>query len=417
MRFATLGADPEIDALAHDLVQAGGRWLAACGDRQRLPSADARTESVDSWEDLLKFPSLELVIVAGRGEADDETLRKLVQGDVRLLMMHPVCTAIVAIELEMIRDDVGVRIDTLCPLAETEAFRRLQRILAGQESVAGLGAIEQVVVERRLPQRDDDTVLWALREDSELLRRLSGRMRHVNAMGEAGKGAGFTNLSVNMTSQANDVVHRWSVTPGESAVRISLIGAGGEAVLEANPMMARLEASDIHVENSLVEQREATVERLLHNDAPDPDWTDVRHALEIAEAAERSAVKGKTIELFEEAYTEEASFKGLMAIGGCGLLLLTFLVFLIWSAVEGVRLPAERNAYERMRAAAEISPDEAPQQIESRYPLLLRLWPVYPFAIFLLLQLLRLVFTKPPDSPDVAGPAPPTDPTPNRPDD
>ena len=389
MRFATVGDNPELHEVASTLVEGGGFWLAAVSERPLSAPTTPRTEHVEVWEDLLKFPNLELVVVAA-AEPDEELLRKLVQAGVALLMIHPVCTAIVAIELEMIRDDVRTVIATYDPFSEHPLFDRLLETVADSQT---LGEIQQVVMRRQQPKRDDPAVLQSLRRDCEALRRLSGRMRHVNAMGEAGKGVGFHNLSVNMTSQ-NDIVHRWSVAPGEDEVSLTVIGEQGEASLRMDRTSVELRLPDETISEDLAEGREKTLSRLVQSPAPQPDWAEIRHALEIAEAAERSAVKGKTIELFNETYTEESSFKGLMAIGGCGLLLFTFLFMIVWSAVEGVRLPAERNRYERERAMAEVSPDERPAEVTSSWPLALRLWPAYPFAIFLLLQFLRLVFPK-----------------------
>ena len=80
-----------------------------------------------------------------------------------------------------------------------------------------------------------------------------------------------------------------------------------------------------------------------------------------------------------------------MAVGGCGLLLLTLVILIIGSVVEGLQLPRRRPVPEAAENAVEESYTETPAA-EPGYPLWLRLWPVYPFALFLLLQLLRLVY-------------------------
>jgi hypothetical protein len=72
---------------------------------------------------------------------------------------------------------------------------------------------------------------------------------------------------------------------------------------------------------------------------------------------------------FNEEHTEEESFKGVMAMGGCLLLVMALGVLFIAVVVEGLRLPIRT------------------------WPLW-RLWPFYllvPIVAFLLLQLLQLV--------------------------
>ena len=49
--------------------------------------------------------------------------------------------------------------------------------------------------------------------------------------------------------------------------------------------------------------------------------------------------RGRTIELFAEEHTEEESFKGIMAMGGCLLLVMALGVLVVAVIVEGLRLP------------------------------------------------------------------------------
>src|SRR6185503_18285975 len=53
----------------------------------------------------------------------------------------------------------------------------------------------------------------------------------------------------------------------------------------------------------------------------DPNsWLAACRDQEAAEAVDRSLARGRTIELFNEEHTEEEAFKGVMAMGGCLLL-------------------------------------------------------------------------------------------------
>src|SRR5207244_3847596 len=71
--------------------------------------------------------------------------------------------------------------------------------------------------------------------------------------------------------------------------------------------------------------------RLLHASTADEfydekTWLAACRDQEAAEAVDRSLMRGRTIELFNEEHTEEASFKGVMAMGGCLVLLVAICV-------------------------------------------------------------------------------------------
>jgi hypothetical protein len=65
-------------------------------------------------------------------------------------------------------------------------------------------------------------------------------------------------------------------------------------------------------------------------------WREVLHAAEIVEAAGRSLERRRTIELHHEPLSERAIFKSQMAALGCGVLMLTFLLSLIFLGVASV---------------------------------------------------------------------------------
>jgi hypothetical protein len=109
----------------------------------------------------------------------------------------------------------------------------------------------------------------------------------------------------------------------------------------------------------------------------DGAWLAACRDREVAEAIDRSLARGRTIELFNEEHTEEDSFKGIMAMGGCLLLVGALGVVFVATIVEGLRLPLRDWA-------------------------VWRYWPIYllvPIAAFLMLQLLMLVVKK--ETPDL----------------
>jgi hypothetical protein len=118
-------------------------------------------------------------------------------------------------------------------------------------------------------------------------------------------------------------------------------------------------------------------------------WVDAARDIELSETIARSLEKGRTIELYYEDYTEQGTFKGLMASIGCGLLILGCLVPAVVGIADQVGLP-----------------------YVNRWPYVL----AGGLGVFLLLQLLMLVFRGNESTPDSSGgpsvAQPPNSPTP-----
>jgi hypothetical protein len=143
----------------------------------------------------------------------------------------------------------------------------------------------------------------------------------------------------------------------------------------------------------------ATLPERLAEAERDESWLHWCHDLEIAETVPISLRRRRTIDILDEKRTEEGAFKGIMSMGGCGLLLATLLLLLMGSVIEGFRLPSKRRDYELQNT----TPDAAASSAADR-PFWIRLWPVYPFLAFLLLQLFKLAIL-PPRNPATESPA------------
>ena len=378
MKFALLGADNDALDLAraaaaspgHDLVWTHDLGPAALEARSLAPGA----RYGEDWEALLTGSVADVVIVA-RGEADprSEQLRKLVQAGVPLLLCHPAHDSMLLYyELDMIRRESRCVMLPYAPEARHPAIERLAAEIgdAGPPSAE----IEQLVFERRMADRRKSAVLRQFARDVLLIRRLCGELNKVSAMAPPSEAARYSNLGVQLTGQSGALV-RWSVGPVEetAGARITLIGPEGKRVLhmpESGPVreetftaagMQSEVFSDWNPAAAGLENMAAALagERVM------PDWMDACRSVELAEAVERSLLKGRTVELHFEDYTEHATFKGTMTSVGCALLALG-LVSLVVSAVAA-KLVWREIGY----------------------------WPyalLAIFGIFLLLQLFKLVF-------------------------
>jgi len=406
MKLAVLSADTDSLGLVRWAVEYGGHQLVVAYESHvfaaELLQLAPAVRLNNNWEELFLESVADAVIIGlGHGGRDvalqasmdpaehrADQLRKLTQAAVPMLVVCPACEAIVGFEIEMIRRDTKGVIVPHIPGEWRAAFGELQDLVSWREN-SPLGTIEQIVFQREQKDRSREAVLKQLARDITLLRRLIGTIQTVTASGPpAAIGRdplgpkikelpSLSNLNVSFTGEGG-LTARWSIVPtaGEKQARLSVIGERGNAVLEM-PNEAQWSLT-VNAETETGEPRQERHEaevlfwQLKHaaaGEVPDEDaWLAVCRDQEAAEAIDRSLARGRTIELFNESHSEEQSFKGVMAMGGCLLLLAALLIVFLVVLVESLQLPI-------------------------RSLLIWRLWPVYllvPIVVFLLLQFLQL---------------------------
>jgi hypothetical protein len=409
MRLALLGVDDEALELIRWAVEEGGHALVAAYDvAGRAAHVQAIAPGVQigqPWESLLLGTDADAVVV-GRGgagltaatgipdvERRADQFRKLAQAAIPMVVVCPACESIVGFEIEMIRNDTSGVIIPYVPDGKHAATYALEDMVSWDET-GPLGKVEQTTFEREQADRSREAVLVQLARDTTLLRRLIGTIRSVTASGAAmalgrdplgpklKEPPPLANLNVHLVGEEG-LAARWSVAPAalQPSGRLTLIGTRGRAVLQmpAGGNWSLTVSSD----STTTETFEAnkTPERIfwqLSHAASAKEfydssaWLDACRDQEVAEAADRSLLRGRTIELFSEQHTEESSFKGVMAVGGCLVLTVALVAVLMATLIDGLQLPV-RN-----------------------WPAW-RLWPFYllaPIAFFLALQLFQLALKR-----------------------
>jgi hypothetical protein len=396
MKLALLGCTPPAPAFAQSAARLGHEWLVAYdagGSKDALREAVPTIRFRDDWENLLGEREIDALVVAGpilpedqtadRQERRDDQLRKLVQAGVPLLVMPPVCEAIVGFELEMIRRDVkGIIMPTwarpLHPAVDAVA-------MTCQES-NDLGQIELIALERRLPLRERSGVLAAFAEDALILMRFARPIVRLTASGatsdERSKPS-LHNLVVNIDASSGFPL-RWSVGPAEKmpGATITIRGSNQRVILQMpDSDTSSVTAPGIEEQFEPLNETALVLQQLEQaiefQSQPAISWLDACRAVEAMEAIDRSLVRGRAIDLHNEEHSEQSSFKGIMASAGC-LMLLGTLAAVSCAGALAVLFP----------------PGKATGDDPARYGLFHSYWTwlqvclIAPLALFLLAQLL-----------------------------
>ncbi len=331
----------------------------------------------DSWESLLHSTVAEAAIISPSDnlELQADCMRKLAQAAVPLWVIHPIGESILGYEIEMICQDSHGLVVPYIPAAHHPAVEQLIHF-----SKTRMETIERVNFDRSLQQRNRHAVLRQLSIDVQLIRMLVGEIQQVAAMNSSQDDSSYRNLSVQMRSSPGTIVN-WSVKPtSESSVATLQMVTPNETIClnmsDSVEKWAIESSSGKHQWSSStpINLAQSALDCFVNTVSGTQSpllWTDACRNLEVAEIVPESIRRRRTIDLLHEEHSEQATFMGMMAIGGCGLLVFSSLFLVFAGIVEGLRLPFREH-------------------------ILWKMWPIYllvPLAVFLVLQLLKFVFS------------------------
>ncbi len=397
MKLALLGDDDEAIALARAAIDSGRHelvWAGEFGDRQRVAERlnEALAVEGDDWE-LLAGGVADAAIVATGSETARraDQLRLLVQSGVAVCVTN--CGAlgpIVCYELDMNRAETQSPLVPFLAERRHPVIARIAEWIAQPDDDRSPGTIRQIVLERGVADTRAANVVQVLSRDVDLVRAIVGDVTRISAVGvpqgDASPDRDFAGLNVYLTTTRGTTV-RWAIDRQLAAAggRITLEGERGRAVVAMNDERWSLlfDADDAEAsasEESFPPWRPAEVvlanlEAAVAGRAFSPDWLDAARGADVADMVEVSLRRGRTIDLYNETYSEQGTFKGVMGIAGCGLILLA--LFTLLGAALGQKT-ARFLGFEGLAAAFG----------HWHYGLLAVL------VAFLLLQLLRFVVPK-----------------------
>jgi len=357
MHALLLGADQRtlaildtLDALPSDQPLNVAGWLDSdiVGDElaTRFPQAN-RIQTSDDFAKAVLEKSVIIVGLGGEPAEKEKLLRDLARDGTPMILDQPACSGIFAVELDMIQRDTDAPMIPFHPQSHHPVFARLAQWTRASDSP--VGPIEQVEMERALPDRSDDAVRAALSRDALLLRRLLGNFQRVGAM-PAKEIKSLANLNAHLTGEAK-ALGRWSVNPivSEPGATLSLVGDRGRITLTM-PDEGEWELTST-VDELPSEKLQAVAAHTLakaisdglSGEAVHPNWEDAFRANDMADITCESVRRGKTLPISNERVTEEDTFKSMMAAGGCLIIMVIPLLLLLVSLFDGLDFTRQRT--------------------------------------------------------------------------
>jgi myo-inositol 2-dehydrogenase/D-chiro-inositol 1-dehydrogenase len=364
MQLALLGIDEQTLAVARALASGAAGAASQIVAFADIDDGDPRlaqllrecwppAKPLSGWEALLDRTDWQAVLVARGGNEDErsEQLRKLAQFAVPVLFSHPVVdSSLLLFELDMIRRDTRAVLVPYLPQRLHPAIAQLQAVLAAGEA-SPVGRTGLISFDRHLLKHDRANVEQHFARDVDLLRSLTGELTQLSALtaGAADSDLGYENLTVQLAGPSG-VSARYNVcaATNETDERgvVTLLGSRGK--IEFN-----LPAHDDSASNLVVPKESPqhftdwnpalaayqNLQQACAGEPISPDLLDAARASELAATIPRSLKRRRTIELHLEDHTEENTFKGMMAAGGCLLLMVAPLVLLVAALLDKAGVP------------------------------------------------------------------------------
>ena len=359
MNFALLGNDPAVPpllaAIAADARHAVTH-AALPGDLQpELMRLMPGVRICRDWDELLLTHDLDAVIVAGHSDGILEGARQLASAGKPLIVLPSADQGLDWVyQLTLIRDDTRVLLLPFFPQQGLAAVRRARELIReGQlgtllhlqfererspvESAAGPPLLARGEIERELLP------------DVDLLRTFGGDYDQVTAVHSGTVGQRVSMATVTLAGR-NLPEAIWTLRAGESARwSLAISGVRGRLVLDCanvddGPVLlldgVRQDAAEATGDPALA--LISGLERALSGERVRPNWNDLTRAFEIVEAARRSIVRRRTIDLHFETTSERSLFKTQMTAIGCGVLSFTLIAVILLLIAGAVFDPGDR---------------------------------------------------------------------------
>ena len=400
MKFSFLGFNAISRPLAEAIVAHPEHQLVAVyvADEEFSLRDFPGVQQEQEWESILHNSESDMIVISPicDQDAQEDRLRRVVQCELPAIAIQPYCSVLAAFEMDMIQVQTSAPLICYSPADYQPLVGDLNAWITDPAS-SPLGRIWQIAIHSNPDTIQRDGVLKQLAYDISVVRNIAGSIRQVSAITNSVREDLFDNLNITFTTDSPSLF-AWYLDPSLSArtCELRVTGADGELTVQLAQRHAcwRIDGEPTHQPASSAELFLESLPETLSSPDTNSSWLNWCQDLDVAETVPTSLRRRRTIDILDEARTEEGSFKGVMSIGGCALLLATLFVLLAGTIIEGFRFPSRKNSY-RSSSPEDPSVQQSPTDPRALW---IRLWPVYPFAFFLLLQFLRLIINPPTSS-------------------
>lgn len=312
----------------------------------------------------LPLNGLEGVIfgTGGPSEHRAECLRTLVQAEIPMIVVHPACDMLLGFEMQMAQAASSLPI---LPFVNEMWHPWLLQIQEWSKTPhsSPLGLISQIELRRPWVANQPTIPSYQFCRDAMLIRMIFGRIQRLNAFSPGAKpdlgstGNALPNslnsvydadLLVQMADESDRLIRwSWSKSHARAGVELQLIGANASCTvrMDDDPSKWTIQSdhgsipfppSEFDPFRQALEMLEGAVRDVKIRDQVDRLWEHACRSVELEDAVQRSYKRGRTIDLHLEEHSEESSFKGVMAAGGCLALILALLVIPLVMLVEQI---------------------------------------------------------------------------------
>jgi predicted dehydrogenase len=388
MRFALLGDLPD-----------GVNLAGPAAGLQVLQRDGLAPRPVADLEEVLADPQLDAVIVAGDPAQRPVQLRRALQAECHVLCVHPSdASSILACEAAMIQADTNRVLLPILPMTLHPGVARFAELMrtgpAPRMLEMEIWSTEEVLLDAGIAGHKPGLPGW------DVLRFLGGEigeiflhtseaeLRPAAPLLLSGKFVGGKVFQANFLP--NQAEGRWRMSIVTTTGRASLAfaqgwpgpaqlawtGDDGEERVETweqfHPFAALLERFEQAVDLAAIKKPTPgqPAEEALTKMPPQLGWLDEIRAVELDEAARRSAHYGRSSTLDLQDATEEATFKGTMTLVGCSLIwaALIVLILAVWIPWLAWLILPVLAVFLGLQALRWILPDSRQQTAGSRQP-------------------------------------------------
>jgi len=280
-------------------------------------------------DDALARAGIDAVIVGGAIEERGEHLRRAAAEGLAIICLHPPGADSEAYyQVALSRAETGAVIVPDLALRLHPAVGAIRQAIESGE----LGAFRGLRFESASGSEEIDLARVVFPRAVDVIRALLGEIEAVTATGDPPGDHPDLELVVQLRAAVarRAELRAWS-GPDEPA-RLTSLGSIGLLTLEFDPLLherARLirrvtQQAEQVSELDLWDPHEAIFSVLTAScarrdaaDLPSPNLHDATRAMELAEATVRSLRRGRTVDLYYEPISEEATFKSVMTSTGC----------------------------------------------------------------------------------------------------